>query len=205
METHLYFLRHAESAANALGVVQGIGLNIPLTDLGHMQAKEAAQALVNFSFDKMFSSKAERAQNTASAVRQIHASVPYEEIHELHERDRGGTEGMLKKDFLVKYPEIEEAWKREEDPKSPLGGESFEDVRNRVMPILERHIKEHAGKKLLYVTHGNLIRVVLGEMLSVPFGLRARIAQNYCGLSLVTYNHDRKRFKVEFVNRRLCS
>lgn len=205
METHLYFLRHAQSAANALGVVQGIGLNIPLTDLGRAQAAEASRALASFSFDKMFSSKAERALHTASAVRQIHASVPYEEIHELHERSRGGTEGMLKKDFLIKYPEIEEAWKREEDARPPLDGESFEDVRNRVMPILERHIKEHAGKKLLYVTHGNLIRVVLGEMLNVPFGLRGRIAQDYCGLSLVTYNHERKRFKVEFVNRKLCS
>jgi probable phosphoglycerate mutase len=205
METYLYFLRHAQSAANALGVVQGIGLDIPLTDLGRVQAKEAAQALAGFSFDKIFSSKAKRALHTAAEIKQIHSAVSHEEIHELHERGKGGTEGMLKKDFLVRYPKIEEAWKREEDARPPLGGENFEDVRNRVMPILERHLESHAGKKLLYVTHGNLIRVVLGEFLNVPFGLRGRIAQDYCGLSLVTYNHDRKRFKVEFMNRKLCS
>ena len=129
----------------------------------------------------------------------------YEEIHELHERSRGGIEGMKKDEFLRQYPDVEAAWKREEDVRPPLGGESFEDVRNRVMPILEKHLGEHAGKKLLYVTHGNLIRVVLGEMLNVPYGLRARIAQDYCGLSLVKYDHERKRFKVEFVNKKLCS
>ncbi len=204
METHLYFLRHAESEAKARGIVQGVGLDIPLTDVGFAQAKEAANVLRGFSFDQIFSSTAERAKDTAAAIRVSHESVPYKEIFELHERSKGRGEGLLREEFKKRYPEIEEAWSREEDPR-PVDGESFEDVKARAMPIIQKHLAEHAGKNLLYITHGNLIRVVLGEVLNVPYGLRGRITQDYCGLSHIIYNHDRKRFKVDFMNRKLCS
>ena len=105
METHLYFIRHAESAARSRGIVQGVGLGVPLTETGHAQAKEAGEALKGFVFDHIFSGTAERAKGTAAAIRVHHSHVPYEEIFELHERSKGVAEGMSKEEFVKKYPD----------------------------------------------------------------------------------------------------
>ena len=42
-----FFVRHAQSEANVLGIFSNIGWKHPLTDLGRMQAKGLAEYLAN--------------------------------------------------------------------------------------------------------------------------------------------------------------
>ena len=122
------------------------------------------------------------------------------ELDVLNERSKGVSEGMMKDEFNKRYPEILEQWRFELDPR-PEGGENFEDVEKRVVPIIEFHVKEHAGENILYVSHGNVIRVVLGYILNVPFGLRARIKQDYCAFNAVSFDHEKSRWNIEFINQ----
>jgi probable phosphoglycerate mutase len=199
MKTTFIFIRHAKSAAADAGIVQGKGLSVSLTKEGEAQAAILARALVNVSFDRLFSSTAVRAVKTASYVRAVKPSIVYEEIIELHERSKGEAEGMTKEAFNRVYPAVLTKWAAEEDT-CVAGGESFADVEKRVLPIIESHAKLYRGKRLLYVIHGNVIRVLLGMMLGAPPGLRARIAQDYCALSVAEYDDERCRWKVRTVN-----
>ena len=199
-KTRLLFARHGRSQAAEEGRVQGQGLAIPLTNEGKEQARILAKNLRQMSFDKIFTSTALRAIETAQSIREAHGKVPYLEIQELNERSKGIAEGMQNEEFSQKYPEIIQQWEEEIDAR-PVGGENFEDVHNRVIPVLETHVKEYPGSVLLYVIHGNVIRVLLGHMLHVPFGKRARIKQDYCALNSVVFDHERNRWEIEYVNR----
>jgi alpha-ribazole phosphatase len=50
----------------------------------------------------------------------------------------------------------------------PRGGESFEDLMQRVVPAIERLNAEHRGKDIVAVTHGGTIRAALGFALALP-------------------------------------
>ena len=54
MKTRFILIRHAQSAARELGIVQGVGLRVPLTPEGHRQAKTLAQALAKIGPDRIF-------------------------------------------------------------------------------------------------------------------------------------------------------
>jgi 2,3-bisphosphoglycerate-dependent phosphoglycerate mutase len=202
MRTNIFLLRHAQSQANMLNIVQGRGLLIPLTEKGAEQARNVAEASKNLMFDRIFTSTALRAVHTAAAIRRYHPLIPYEEIFALNERSKGNAEGMSKDNFTKRYPEIIEQWSREVDAR-PDGGENFFDVEARVIPVLERHLIEYAGKNLLYVIHGNVIRAIIGYILDVPYGRRVRIQQDYCALTALEYVNLTKRWLVKYINRAL--
>ena len=201
MKTQLFFLRHAKSAANELGIVQGEGLTVPLTEEGKKQAEFVARKLRNFSFDRIFTGTSLRALETAKTVQSFHPQVPFFEEPQLNERSKGVGEGMLREEFNKKYPQIVKQWQEGIDAR-PEGGENFEDVQKRVVPVIEKHIsQDSSGSTFLYVTHGNVIRVLLGYMLEIPFSLRSHIHQDYCALNSVFYDHERKRWEIEYINR----
>jgi len=200
METKLYIVRHGQTEASVKKYVQGRGLKVPLIQAGREQAERLATGLKEYKFNRIFTSTAVRTIDTADIVRQYHSKVPVEKIFELNERSKGKTEGMSKDDFEEKYPEIIEKWNNEEDVRV-ADGENFEDVEKRVVPVLERHLLDHKGENILYVLHGNVIGVIIGYMLGIPYNLRPRIKQNYCALNIFSYDYGRKRWAVEAVNR----
>ncbi len=201
MKTKLILVRHGRSEAAEKGIVQGVGLSIPLTAAGREQADRLAALLSEFKFDKIFSSTALRAKETAEPIRKFHPDAPFEELSELNERSKGEAEGLLKEEFNARYPKILEEWNREEDTRVP-GGENFADVHDRVVPVIEKHVSEDkTGSTYLYVIHGNVIRAIIGHMLEIPHRFRPRLAQDYCAINVCIYDHERRRWTVECLNR----
>ena len=201
MKTRLFIVRHAQSVAQERGIVQGRGLDVPLSEEGMRQAARAAECLKGEKFHAIYASNAIRSIETARAIRAFHPDVPYTELPELVERSKGIAEGLSRDEFRARWPDIQAEWDREEDARPPEG-ENFEDVHHRVLPVIERHVAEHGpDKTILYVIHGNVNRVLLGHMLGVPFRLQPRIDQGYCAINMAEYDHDRKRWQVTCVNR----
>lgn len=202
-QTRFIFIRHAESRANELGVVQGRGEDMPLSERGKKQAALLAAALKDWRFDRLFSSTAFRARETAAPIRMGRADVPYEELSVLCERSKGAAEGMLRTEFEKRYPHIVEAWIREEDPR-PEGGESLGDVAARVMPELLRHVEESSGGETYgYMVHGNVMAAIVGAMLHMEPAKFSRIKHENCGITSVVFDHDRGRWTIEYTNRRV--
>ena len=81
--------------------------------------------------------------------------------------DMSGT--PIRGDFGV-WPDTLARWVAGETWYAPAGAESFDQVRNRVLPVWDRVTLENQGKTLVIVAHGIVVRVIL---LSIVEGYNA--------------------------------
>ena len=69
MTTQVTLLRHGETSANRNGIVLGTS-DVPLTKIGRLQAKMAAQRIAEIEIDSLFSSPYYRAKETSKYVQE---------------------------------------------------------------------------------------------------------------------------------------
>jgi len=106
----------------------------------------------------------QRARQTAAGIREAGLDFPRELIErDLAEQDFGDWHGQ-------EYDDVQAAMRRQGDghkfwmipaAAEPPNGESFFDVLNRVHAAIERLTREHQGKQIVAVAHGNVIRAAL--------------------------------------------
>jgi alpha-ribazole phosphatase len=72
-----------------------------------------------------------------------------------------------------------------EDPfnVTPPNGELMTDFRDRVMAAAQELLQQHAGRHILLVTHGAVIRVLLCEWLHLSYAAFSNIAVPYASFS----------------------
>ena len=158
----MYLVRHGETFANVGQYMQG--LDDLLTPEGELQAEKLAERAMNIEFSKLVSSDAVRAQQTATILskRTNHSLYTTPLLREL----KGPTSliGSLRaSDEFQKYSDFcdEHLYKdiRFEDE------ENFNDFRERGIKALE-HLESLPDEKILVVTHGLFLRVVIGTCLT---------------------------------------
>ena len=86
------------------------------------------------------------------------ANMPHEKA--LAEQHLGEWQGMHRATFLATRP-AGSNWFAAIDEPAP-GGESFMDLYNRVTAAIDRFNAEHAGKNIIAVAHGGVIKAALG-------------------------------------------
>lgn len=185
----LLIVRHAESARNAAKghrrhypdeqsrqSVRGIpDHKISLTDRGHDQAKQTGLALRECFGppDVIYHSGYARTKQTTEGI--LAAYTPEErrliEVRHhlfLRERDAGHAYDMTQAEAEQHFPWLSEHWQSFRGFfSSPVNGESLAKVAERVTFFLEHLRREHAGKRIMLVTHGGTIRAfryVLDEL-----------------------------------------
>lgn len=143
MRTKLLLIRHGETAWNAEHRIQG-QLDIPLSPLGVLQSARLAECLANEAIDAVYSSGQSRAWLTAAPVA---ARLGLEVIAEprLRERSFGIFEGLTLDEIAARYPAEFKKW-RERDPAwRPEGGESGQQLIDRVLSAVAGIGTEHVG------------------------------------------------------------
>ena len=147
----LFAARHGQTQWNVDNKICGV-TDVPLTEEGWAQARALAEKTVELELDLVICSTMLRAKQTASAVAEK-LNIPVIEDPRLVEQNYGIYEGMdrktpgfleNKRHFAVRYP----------------GGESMMDVAHRIYGLLEDVKRDHAGKNVLLVCHGGVLRVV---------------------------------------------
>jgi broad specificity phosphatase PhoE len=162
-ETRVLLVRHGQSEWNAEGRWQGQA-DAPLSDLGRLQAREAAQAVG--AVDAVWASDLQRAVGTATIIADGIGVGPVVVDPDLRERDAGEFSGLTRAEIEARFPGHLDAGRR------PPSWEPDERLRQRALRALLRIAEEVPGGDVLAVTHGGLI-YVLEEHLGAPF---ARIA-----------------------------
>jgi bisphosphoglycerate-dependent phosphoglycerate mutase len=96
MSRALYIVRHGESEYNAKGLLAGI-TDIPLTDTGREQARQAGAQLAQLGITRIVSSPLVRAYETARIIADTIGFDPEAIIvdERLHERNFGELEGTV--------------------------------------------------------------------------------------------------------------
>ena len=70
------------------------------------------------------------------------------------------------------------------------GGETFEELRQRVIPRFEKIIAKHPDEQIALVCHGGVNRVILSHLLEVPIKRIFRMKQDYAALNIIQYYGD---------------
>ncbi|MCW4384873.1 histidine phosphatase family protein [Salinibacterium sp. SYSU T00001] len=151
------FIRHGQTDWNAEGRMQG-GSDIPLNDVGREQAREAASVLVDGGWDVIVSSPLSRARETAAIIAdgiELELGRSYEQ---LIERNYGEGEGLTR-------DEIESRWGSVQ--KTP-GMETLDSVVGRGTAALQQISEEYAGRNVVVVCHGTIIRYTLAKLAGRP-------------------------------------
>lgn len=180
MELHI--IRHAQSVANARGLVAGQS-DVDLSLRGYLQAISLGFRLKN-QYDLACVSTLGRAYRTiqiAQAVRfQRISKLPVSVDSRLNERDLGELEGMPNRRIYA-YSIGDLAF-------APTGGESYLDLARRLLSFLVdiRREVQHQSRVVI-ATHVGPMRLLVGiiERLSDPqsvLALRFANATAYCGV-----------------------
>jgi len=149
----LYLVRHGETDWNRDRRIQG-STDIPLNDTGRSQATAIGKLLAQRQWDAVVTSPLSRAVETAQLIAaQIGVSEVKRDAH-IVERRYGEAEGMAIAELAERFPG---------DAPVP-GRETREDVAARAMPALLAIAKQHPGGSVIVVSHGGLIRSVLGAV-----------------------------------------
>lgn len=151
-------MRHGETAWNREGRVMG-RQPIELDQHGRAQVESATALAHLLEPEVVITSPLTRARQTADIIAAALGGLPVIEEPQLEEVRYGKWEGMTYHQLIrdQSYLEYRKA------PLSSLtpGGESIEQVQARGVNAVMRALEAHGGRRLLMISHGDIIRTVL--------------------------------------------
>jgi probable phosphoglycerate mutase len=152
--TTILLARHGETDWNSERRWQGHA-DRPLNDAGREQARELAETLADRAIDVVYSSDLARAHETALIVAdRLGLRVGVDPG--LREVDVGDWSGRLLTEIEEVDPAGFQRWRQ--GHKAWNGGESYEEMGERVVAAVLRLAARHPGQTVLVVTHGGSIR-----------------------------------------------
>lgn len=168
----LILLRHGQTEYNATQRMQG-HLDTELTELGRVQAKNAAAELAARQPQRIISSDLRRAFDTAVSLGDA-SDMPIGIDKRLRETYLGDWQGLTHHDVDQLAPGARVAW-RADATIAPPGGESRVDVARRSVPVVKELVEnlpewgaEGSSKPIVLVAHGGLIGALSAALLDLP-------------------------------------
>jgi len=184
----IYLFRHGETA-NSKEVCFNGHFDVGLSTKGEDQFKEWSKILKGEPFKAIYSSDLKRTRNGAQLLGEPHQLKPvaYPELRELC---FGEWEGLSVTEVENKFPNQLDERLKDIEGFHVLGGETFEELRQRVIPRFERIISKHSDEQIAMVCHGGVNRVILSHLLEVPIKRIFRMKQDYAALNIIQYYGD---------------
>ena len=161
MPTRLILVRHGRTKWNAQKRYLGV-TDIPLDGEGARQAERVRRKLKSEKVSKVYSSDSKRALDFAKVT---FRDCPIEKRRELREMDFGIFEGMTYSRVMKKYPALYTNWLRDPFNTTIPKGESFKDVKERVLEIFREITAINKNRTLAVVTHAGPIRIIISDIL----------------------------------------
>lgn len=162
----LVLIRHGQSLWNLENRFTG-WIDVPLTQKGREEARNAAKKLAGIHFDVAYTSALSRAQDTLTEIlNTLGLDLPVIKDQALNERHYGDLQGLNKEQTAKKFgAEQVHIWRRSYDVPPP-GGEALKDTAARTLPFFERAILGDLmqGKNVLVVAHGNSNRSIVMQL-----------------------------------------
>jgi broad specificity phosphatase PhoE len=169
--TEILLARHGETDWNAQRRWQGHA-DQPLNARGRTQARELAARLASVRLDAVYSSDLQRARDTADTVARSQ-DLEVRTTPDLREVDVGSWSGLTRAEAEAKYPDAYGRWLQGGEGWDD--GETYEELRERVVRAIRQIAKQHEGERVLVVAHGGTIRAIHAAALGVDVHTYRRI------------------------------
>lgn len=188
-------MRHGETDWNREGRVMGRS-PVPLNERGRGQVEAAAQFAQTIRPDLIVSSPLVRARQTAEIMAKALDKIELIEEPGIAEVLYGRWEGMVYHD-LMEDPYYAEYRKSPVEHPTP-GGETIPQVQARGVEAVTRILRANQGCRVLFVSHGDIIRTVLCHFLRMELAHFHRLRVDNASISTVQISG--KFAEVKFLN-----
>jgi broad specificity phosphatase PhoE len=164
MKTRLILVRHGETDKNIKGVLHSRSDDSILSDLGRQQISVTARRLKREGIDFIYSSKETRALESSRLIAEV-LGKGLRPMDGLEERDWGVFEGRSWSEVKSVLDPLDSEQRYEYVPEN---GESWKDFETRTNKVIKEIIDANQRKRIVIVTHGGVIRVLLPQLLHAP-------------------------------------
>ena len=156
---------------------------MPLNETGIRQARLAATAIHSDEWDFVLTSPLSRAKETARIIVEL-SGLPDPQIEPLLlERSFGEAEGLKHDQWRANYP----------DTNNVPGAETLEVLEERAWRLLDHLVTTYSGRRVLTVSHGALIRKLLGMVSQGEF---PREGERLSNASMSIFTHGQHGWRI---------
>ncbi len=168
---HLLLIRHGETDWNNERRIQG-HTDTPLNERGIEQAERLAAKLDSGErINALYSSPLARARLTAEIIAK-RSGLPLTLDDRLMEKHLGDLEGMSFEEIEIKYPEVARHWRESKEHFLLPGEESAQELQARVKSFLTEISSRHNGARVVVVTHGGTINMLISTLMDLDINRR---------------------------------
>jgi len=157
-KNNFYAIRHGEAQSNVDEILDTVGdPNNHLTEKGKEQIRISAEKLKDMHIDRIVMSPFIRSEETAKIIADILGVKDVVVDNRLRENHLGIYDGWKIADYLKVNGKLDFL----RFDHRPQGGETHEEIMNRMMACVYDEEKNNEGKNILLVTHGGPLRMVI--------------------------------------------
>jgi alpha-ribazole phosphatase len=185
LATRIVLVRHTEPVEEARGRCYGRS-DHGLSPAGHRHAAELAARLSSLEVAAVVASPRRRALDTAAPIAASHG-LAVETVPGLRELDFGDVEGKSYEEIERTRPDLWRRWMSEPTAVRFPGGEGYAELRSRVVAASVTLKRAHKEKTCVIVSHGGVIRAMLGAALGLPDAKIFYFDQPYGAISVIDW------------------
>ena len=164
--TEIIIIRHGETEWNKTGRFQGHS-DVPLSEEGRAQAEALGRNLVLDHADAIYASDLIRAMETATPLAaRFGLTVTPDPL--LRELNFGAWEGRSFNDVNAEHSDAMKRFYNDPEHADIPESEPFPVFQKRVAGRVREIVRAHQGKRIVIVSHGASIRILLADILAMP-------------------------------------
>ena len=187
-ETEIILIRHGETEWNSQKRMQGHS-NSDLSEVGRGQIQALGELMKNVSFDHIYSSDSLRARQTAEAITQ-YSGHTLQFDQRIREKNLGVFEGLTSTEAKERHPEIYRLFKTAGPNYVIDEGESTQQLLERALEFIEEIRLRHPQERVVMVTHGGVVRVLMKYALGLSIDSPTRFIIKNTGIFGLIWNEN---------------
>ena len=174
--TRFILIRHGQTGWNKEARFRG-RIDIDLDETGMKQAQAVGERFAQSELAAIYSSPLKRAMATAEPIGR-HLGLQVVPLEGINDMNFGNWEGRSIDDVKEQNKELFDLWRYSPDKLSIPGGETLDDVRQRVAATVDDLVAKHENDTVLLVTHRVVCKVLLCYLLGLDNSHFWQIAQD---------------------------
>ena len=187
-ETEIILIRHGETEWNSQKRMQGHS-NSNLSEVGRGQIQELGELMKNVSFDHIYSSDSLRTRQTAEAITQ-YSGHTLQFDQRIREKNLGVFEGLTSTEAKERHPEVYRLFKTAGANYVIDEGESTQQLLERALEFIEEIRLRHPQERVVMVTHGGVVRVLMKYALGLSIDSPTRFIIKNTGIFGLIWNEN---------------
>ena len=186
--TEIIIIRHGETEWNKTGRFQGHS-DVPLSVEGRAQAEALGRNLALDHVDAIYASDLIRAMETAAPLAaRFGLTVTPDPL--LRELNFGAWEGRSFNDVNAEHSDTMKRFYNDPEHADIPESEPFPVFQKRVAGRVREIVRAHQGKRIVIVSHGASIRILLADILAMPIRSIWHVSQLNTAVNKIRFEDD---------------